>query len=93
MTIVRINNFKAASGKEHELTEFLTALTSYISNSEGCISCELLTNEENSAKLVVIEKWQSKTHHQQSIALFPKDKMAAAMNLFGEPPTGQYYNC
>ncbi|WP_241242347.1 antibiotic biosynthesis monooxygenase family protein [Thalassotalea sp. G2M2-11] len=92
MTITRINHFHAAQGKAEALDEFLHSLVPYITASEGCLSCQVLRNEEKTDQFAVIEQWQSKDHHQQSLANFPKEDMAAAMPLFAMPPEGGYFS-
>ena len=91
-TVVRINEFTCAEGKSDELFNFLKSLIPYISNSEGCISCEVLQQQDDITQFVVIEKWMTVEFHTQSIANFPKDKMAAAAVLFSAPPKGRYFN-
>ncbi len=92
MSITRINEFQAADGKSEELFDFLKSLIPYISASEGCISCEVLRNNDNKECFTVIEKWDSIEFHKRSIENFPKEEMQAAMNLFGAPPKGSYYH-
>lgn len=92
MRITRINEFQAADGKSEELFDFLKSLIPYISASEGCISCEVLRNNDNKEYFTVIEKWDSIEFHKRSIENFPKEEMQAAMNLFGAPPKGNYYH-
>ncbi|MGJ8693094.1 MAG: putative quinol monooxygenase [Thalassotalea sp.] len=92
MTITRINEFKAAAGKAEELFNFLQSLNDFITASEGCLSFEVLKSTTDKDKFVVIEKWQSETHHQQSIANYPQEDMQNAMPLFAEPPKGHYYS-
>ena len=87
----RINYFKAADGKAEELYQFLLSLTDYIEGSDGCESYQVLRKNDDEHSIVVIEKWQSLTHHQQSVADFPKEEMQASMSLFAEPPRGNYY--
>ncbi len=90
--ITRINQFQAADGKADELHTFLISLLPYISGSAGCISCEVLRNTEDKGAFAVVERWESKEAHQQSIAKFPQEEMQAAMLLFGGPPSGAYYS-
>jgi len=92
MRITRISEFQAADGKSEELFDFLKSLIPYISASEGCISCEVLRNNDNKEYFTVIEKWDSIEFHKRSIENFPKEEMQAAMNLFGAPPKGSYYH-
>ncbi len=91
MSITRINNFSAADGKCEELSTFLQSLILYITNSAGNISCEVLRHQDSEEKFIVIEKWQDVASHQLSLANFPIDKMQAAMELFGQPPSSASY--
>ncbi|XPF94972.1 putative quinol monooxygenase [Colwellia sp. RE-S-Sl-9] len=91
MAIVRINEFKSAEGQAEALLEFLTSIKPYITNSEGCISCEILTQQDDKSTFVIIEKWESIESHVKSIADFPKDDMAKAIPLFGAAPIGRYF--
>lgn len=91
MAIVRINEFKSAQGKTEALHAFLISITPYITNSEGCISCEILTQQDDKSTFVIIEKWESIESHVKSIADFPKDDMAKAMPLLGAAPIGRYF--
>ncbi|NVK39112.1 MAG: antibiotic biosynthesis monooxygenase [Gammaproteobacteria bacterium] len=92
MTVTRINEFEAAAGKAEELFQFLMTLKDYIAASKGCELCEVLRKNDNDAVFVVIEKWDSKESHKQSIEAYPQEKMAEAMPLFGLPPKGAYYH-
>lgn len=91
MAITRINEFEAAEGESENLFAFLQSLLPYIRSSEGCISCELLRDAQQPNKFVVLERWDSVDAHKKSIERFPKEKIAAAMPLFGAPPKGTYY--
>ncbi len=91
MAITRINKFQAAEGQCDALHTFFQGLIPYIANSAGCLSCEVLRHDEQSDQFVVIERWESKQAHLDSIANFPKEEMQAAMPLFGAPPSGDYY--
>ncbi len=91
MSITRINEFKAASGKGEELMTFLQSAKSYVTSSPGCASCEILRSQEEPEKIVVIEKWDSIESHKASVAGFPKLKMMAAISLVNGMPKGAYY--
>ena len=90
--ITRINQFQAAEGKSDELHAFLKSLAPYITSSAGSISFETLKSASDPYAFVVIEKWMNIESHQKSVAAFPKEKMQAAMSLFGGPPKGEYYS-
>jgi len=91
MSVTRINHFTAAPEKSEALYSFLTDLQVYITQSSGCITCEVLRQQDNNHRFVVIEKWESSECHQQSLAQFPAQQMQDAMALFGEPPHGASY--
>lgn len=93
MSIIRINEFRSAQGKSAELSEFLKSLIPFISSSEGCISCQVLRQQNDKSQFIVIEKWTSVECHMKSIANFPTEQMQAAMCLFAGTPKGSYYNC
>ena len=92
MAITRINQFQASSGNEENMQLFLQSLVPYISGSLGCISCEVLRNDDNPSQCIVLERWESKDAHRASVANFPQKDMHAAMVLFTSPPQGWYYS-
>ncbi|MGH1486429.1 MAG: putative quinol monooxygenase [Cellvibrionaceae bacterium] len=92
MTITRVNHFEAANENGDELYAFLNSLIPYISNSEGCLSVQVLRDSNAKNKFIVLEEWESIETHQLSIANFPKEEMEKAMPLFAGPPQGSYYS-
>lgn len=92
MTVTRINEFKATTGKSEESYIFLKSILEYIRSSAGCESCELLRHQDNQDEFIVIEKWSSVEAHMKSIEAFPADEMQMAMHLFAGPPKGDYYH-
>jgi quinol monooxygenase YgiN len=91
LTLLRINEFQAASGEAEALGEFLAELRGYITGSPGCESCELLVQSDADGAFVVLERWESEIAHKASLAGFPVERMQSAMALFGAPPGGAYY--
>ncbi len=91
MEVTRINEFQASEGKSGDLHDFLKSLLPYINSSQGCISCEVLQNNDDSSIFAVIEKWESIEDHKKSIEGFPAEDMQSAMSLFSSPPKGTYY--
>ncbi|WP_286270842.1 putative quinol monooxygenase [Thalassotalea hakodatensis] len=89
--IHRVNQFYAADNQAQSLKEFFQELVDYINNSEGCMGCQLLQDEQDDSHFVILEQWQTKEAHQASLSQYPADKMQAAMPLFGKPPEGDYY--
>ena len=91
MSIVRVNEFTAAAEKSAELFAFLQTLVPYISNADGCLSCELFKHHQQADHFMIIERWDNIENHQLAITNYPQDDMQAAMSLFGAPPKGSYY--
>ncbi len=92
MAITRINQFQASVGNEDNMKAFLQSLVPYISGSPGCISCEVLSNDDNPSECIVLERWESKDAHRASVANFPQKDMQAAGILFSASPKGWYYS-
>lgn len=92
MSVTRVNHFTAAESKTDQTHEFLKSLLPYITAAEGCLSAEVLRNQEEHHKFVVIERWQTQDDHRAALEGFPKETMEASMALFAEPPSGAYYN-
>lgn len=92
MTILRVTEFIASPENVDDMFQFLKSLKPYITSSKGCLGIEIARNIETPEKCIVIEKWDNTKSHQESVAHFPKDKMALAMPLFKTPPTGNYYS-
>jgi quinol monooxygenase YgiN len=91
MAIVRINEFTAAPGKAADLRAFLASVISVIEDADGCVACELLTDREDDARLVIVETWESVAAHQAAAAKIPPGQMAQFRALVAEPPKGRYY--
>jgi len=91
MTITRINDFYAASGREGALREFLQSVISVIKDAPGCLDAELLVESENATHLVIVEKWQDVAAHQAAANLIPPGKLAQVQTLLAAPPKGIYY--
>ncbi len=92
MSVTRINQFTAVAEHSDSLNTFLIELKGYIKTSEGCISCQLLRNSNEPEQFIVIEIWQSETHHQESVGNYPHEKMLEVMPLFAAPPKGGYFS-
>lgn len=92
MKVTRVNEFRSSDGKAEELFDFLKSLKTYIASSAGCESCEVLQNCDDENLFLVLETWDSVDAHKESLAKYPKEKMAAAMSLIGGPPKGSFYH-
>jgi quinol monooxygenase YgiN len=92
MPIVRINEFRAAPDKAAALRDFLRSVIEVIETSPGCERCELLADQEDSARLVIVEKWASVAAHQAAAERIPPEKLAEVRPLLAQPPSGRYHD-
>ncbi len=54
-----------------ELRRQLTKLTSLTQHEKGCISCELIENENDSGEFTLLEEWSSEEMHNIHFATGP----------------------
>jgi quinol monooxygenase YgiN len=92
MAVTRINDFRAAQGKEVALRAFLASVIGMIREAPGCQACELVVDQEDRAHLVFIETWTDVAAHQAAATRIPPAKMAEVRPLLAEPPKGRYYD-
>lgn len=91
MGVTRVNKFEAKEGMATGLHEFLMSIVPLVEQSQGCMSCQVLQNQERLNEFVVIEVWDSVSAHQASVKNIPPEKIAVIMPLLASPPGGAYY--
>lgn len=91
MNITRINKLEAKEGMAAALHEFLKSIVPFVQQSQGCLSCQILQNQDRQNEFVVIEMWDSLSAHQASAKSIPPEKVGVAMPLLAGPPSGAYY--
>jgi quinol monooxygenase YgiN len=92
MSVVRINEFHAASNKTTALRDFLRAVIAEIETAPGCQGCELLADQQDNTCLVIVETWDSVAAHQAAADRIPPEKIAEVRPLLAAPPKGHYYD-
>jgi len=92
MSVVRINEFKAAAGKAEGLREFLGWVIAQIRGAAGCQRVELLADQEEATRFAIVEVWDSIEAHQAAATRVPPEKMAEVRALLGDAPRGRYYD-
>lgn len=88
---MRIGEFEAKPETAVALKEILEKVRLFIRNSEGCISCELLTKVGSRTEFTMIEEWKNEEAHKNSVSAFPKEEMQAAVTLLKGAPRAAYY--
>lgn len=91
MRVIRMGEMQAAEGKSDELRAFLLSIVPLITGSEGCVSCQLLHNQDDPAKFAMIEVWETVEFHRASVKNIPPAMLAAIRPLLGAAPSGSYY--
>ena len=91
MSIARIGETQAKAGMEAALRNFLVSILPLILSSRGCLSCELFQDQEDPAKFIMVEVWESVEAHQASVKNIPAEKIGEIMPLLAGSPSGRYY--
>jgi quinol monooxygenase YgiN len=92
MSVIRINEFRAAPGKAADLRAFLADVVAVITGAPGCEDVQLLIGHEDESQVAIVEQWTSVDAHQAAASRISKEQMAAFMPLVAEPPVGRYYD-
>jgi heme oxygenase (mycobilin-producing) len=91
MSVKRIGEVQAKEGRIDDLREFMKSILPLIRGSEGCLSCELLQNQADTSKFLMVEVWESVEAHQASVKVIPPAKLDEIRSLLAAPPSGDYY--
>jgi quinol monooxygenase YgiN len=88
--IARFYRLEAAEDKAEELVRALEALAMGLRKIPGFEKAELLRDQDQSGRLIFIEKWASVQAHKDGAALLPKELMAPLKTLLAGPPEAAY---
>jgi quinol monooxygenase YgiN len=91
MSISRIGEIQAKDGFVEELREFLISIIPGIKASEGCESVHLHQSQDDPAKFMMIEVWDSVESHRASVKNIPPEKLGEIRPLLATSPSGSYY--
>jgi len=92
MSVTRINDFRAKEGKAEALRALLGQVIPSIASSSGCVSCKLLQSQDNPARFVVLEVWDSIGSHRAAVKDIPPEMFMSVMELLDGRPSGEYFN-
>jgi quinol monooxygenase YgiN len=92
MSITRINEFQAKAGQIDGLHEFLISIMPIIQSSNGCESCQLLQNQDDPTRFIVLEVWVSAEAHKTSLKNVSPEKFVKIKPLLAGSPSGAYYS-
>ncbi|MFA7266480.1 MAG: antibiotic biosynthesis monooxygenase family protein [Candidatus Nanopelagicales bacterium] len=91
MTVARINEFRAITGRGDELHTLLTGFTDAIRETPGCVSVQALRSLHDPDFTVIFEVWESVSAHEAAAQAIPADDVQAAVALLVSPPKGEYF--
>jgi quinol monooxygenase YgiN len=92
-TLRVIAKIKARPGKVNELLSVLSSLVEPTRNEPGCISYNLLQNNEDPTGFAFVEEWQSTTALESHFATKHfKDALVKLPNLVAAEPDIQQYH-
>jgi quinol monooxygenase YgiN len=92
LSTTRISEFRSKQEAIEDLREFLISIMPMIKSSDGCESVQLQQSQEDSAKFMMIEVWDSIESHQASVKNIPPQKLAEIQSILASTPRGGYYN-
>jgi quinol monooxygenase YgiN len=64
MTTLMINDFEARAGKRDELVALLENAQADTRRYEGCSAIEIQVDQDDPDRLVVLARWESRSHHE-----------------------------
>jgi len=92
-TLRVIARVKARPGKANELLSVLSSLVEPTRKEPGCLSYELLQNNEDPTDLTLIEEWQNNTALESHFATKHfKDALTKLPNLVAAEPDIRRYH-
>ena len=91
MSVTRVGEFQARAGQAEALRAQIHAFVPLIQASPGCQSCLALQSQDDPARFVIIEVWDSVEAHQASVQRIPQRLLNDTIRLLAGPPRGGYY--
>ena len=93
MTILRIGEIQAREGQGDALLEHLEAFfIPGIESAQGWISYQILRNQDDPTRIMIIELWESAEAHRASAISIPPEVVQKVRDLVAGPVSGGYYN-
>jgi heme oxygenase (mycobilin-producing) len=92
MPIFRIGEMQAKEGQIQPLRNFLTSIMPMIKSSQGCESCHLYQSQDDPAKFLMVEVWDSVESHQASVKNIPPEMISEIRPLLAASPSGSYFD-
>lgn len=91
MSVSRMGEFRANGESIEKLRDFLLSIMAGIRSSEGCESVQLYQSQDDPARFMMIEVWDSVEAHQASVRNIPPKKLGEIRPLLAGSPSGSYF--
>lgn len=91
MSVYRIGEIRAKQGSIEAMREFLLSIVPEIQASAGCEAVQLFQSEEDPARFLMIETWESTRAHEASVKNIPAEQLGQIRPLLDGSPSGAYF--
>jgi heme oxygenase (mycobilin-producing) len=92
MTVIRMGELKAKSGKSDALLEFIgRVIVPGVKTSRGCVTCQVMRHLDDPNRFFILETWDSIESHKASAKNISREEIAEIMPLLDDSPQGGYY--
>jgi quinol monooxygenase YgiN len=91
MPIYRIGEMIAADGRAEDLRRFLARVMEVIRASEGSLDVQMYQSQDDPARFLMIETWESAEAHQASVKNIPPEMIGEFRPLVKESSKGSYF--
>jgi quinol monooxygenase YgiN len=92
MSILRIGEIQVREGQGEAMLEHLRAFfIPGIESSQGWISYQILRNQDDPDRIMIIEVWENAEAHRASAMAIPPEVVQKVRDLVAGPLSGGYY--
>jgi quinol monooxygenase YgiN len=91
MTVTRLYTMVAKDGEAGALASALDTLAANTRPLAGCEGVEVLNDDAEANRLVLIERWDSKASHEAGAATRAPSVVEDIVALLAQPVDGSYY--
>ena len=92
MSLTRIGEVQAKPELTKALRNFLISILPMIKSSQGCESVTLYQSQDDPARFIITEIWDSIESHKASVNNIPPEKLKEIRPLLATAPSGSYFN-
>src|SRR5690606_13186438 len=91
MSVYRIGEVRAKEGSVEALREFLLSIVPEIQASDGCEAVQLFQSQDDPARFLMIETWETTEAHAASAKNIPAEQLGKIRTMLDGSPSGGYF--